>query len=69
MSRKGSSSDSFGIGDLTFAFRKQEPRSLHEIDMLIKRQASIRKIIGEEKANDIETAPDLYYNAERFRIW
>ena len=69
MSRKGNSSDQFSFGDLTYTFRKQEPRSLAEVDLLIKRQANIRKLIGNEKADDIETAPDLFYNAERFRIW
>ena len=50
-------------------FRKQFTRSLEEVDQLLQRQEYIRNKLGSQKAKEIETTPDLYYNHERFRIW
>ena len=60
---------SFAEGDLAYLFRKQFTRSLDEIDQLLQRQAFIRGKLGDERAKEIESEPDLHYNHERFRIW
>ena len=59
----------FAPGDISYMFRKQFTRSLEEVDQLLQRQEYIRNKLGSQKANEIETTPDLYYNHERFRIW
>ena len=59
----------FQPGDLTYLFRRQYSRSLSEVDELLQRQEYIRGKLGNEKANEIEANPDLFYNHERFRIW
>ncbi len=50
-------------------FRAQDPRTLAEIDTLLQRQVLLRNLLGNDKADEIEKQPDLFYNHERFRIW
>ena len=42
MGRKGATWDSFNGGDISFLFRRQEKRTLDEIDTLILRQETLR---------------------------
>ena len=50
------------------AWRKQEPRSLEDIDQLAQRQAQLRLHIGLERASYIESHPELFADGEKFRI-
>mmetsp|Transcript_11459 Transcript_11459/g.11463 ORF Transcript_11459/g.11463 Transcript_11459/m.11463 type:complete len:151 (-) Transcript_11459:52-504(-) len=52
-----------------YIFRKQNCRSLSEIDILIRRQEYLRNKIGEQLAMEIELQPELHYDFEKFRIW
>mmetsp|Transcript_3952 Transcript_3952/g.2917 ORF Transcript_3952/g.2917 Transcript_3952/m.2917 type:complete len:155 (+) Transcript_3952:28-492(+) len=52
-----------------FLFRGQNPRSLKEVDLLLRRKEFLRKQLGDELADKIELQPDLYYDHEKFRIW
>jgi len=67
--RKGSTWDEFRDLDLSHVFRRQNKRTLDEIDSLILRKEHLRNKLGEEKARDIDSNPDSFYNNERFRIW
>ena len=69
MSKRSVTKDHQIAGDLSFSFRAQDPRTLAEIDTLIKRQAKLRELLGDQLASQIEKEPDLFYNHERFRIW
>ena len=51
------------------AFRRQEPRSLEDIDELIQRMQQMRLHIGLERAAHIEQQPELFADGEKFRIW
>ena len=66
---KGTTWDQFQAGDLSYLFRKQQNRSLSQVDTLIQRQEYLRNTLGEQKAGEIEKDPDFFYNHERFRIW
>ena len=66
---KGTTWDQFQAGDLSYLFRKQQNRSLSQVDTLIQRQEYLRNTLGEQKASEIEKDPDFFYNHERFRIW
>lgn len=68
---RGTTWDQFGNkeGDKSHLFRKQDSRSLDELDILIARVEFFRKSLGQEKAAEIERNPDLFYNHEKFRIW
>ncbi len=50
-------------------FRRQDKRTLDQLDLLYQRLAFLRSKVGDEKADEIEQSPDLFYNSERFRIW
>ncbi|CDW83629.1 UNKNOWN [Stylonychia lemnae] len=69
MSQQGKTSDQFELGDNSHLFRKQNKRTLHEVDTLFSRQESIRKQIGNDRADQIERNPDLFCNHERYRIY
>ena len=69
MSKKGTTWDQFSEGDFTHLFRRQEKRSLNEVDLLLSRQSFLRKHLGENRAGEIEKDPDFFYNHEKFRIW
>ena len=58
-----------GYGDLGYAFRTQEPRSLDQIDQLLQRQEQLRFAIGLERAHHIEHNTDLFADAEKFRLY
>ena len=69
-----SSLDSFKQGlttrfDNGISFRRQEPRSLDDIDQLIQRMQQYRLHIGLERADFIERQPELFADGEKFRIW
>ena len=49
-------------------WRRQEPRTLEDIDQLAQRQAQMRLHIGLERAHHIETHPELFADGEKFRI-
>jgi hypothetical protein len=68
---RGTTWDQFGnkIGDNSHLFRKQDSRSLEEIDILISRLEHFRRQLGPERTAEIEQNPDLFYNHEKFRIW
>ena len=50
-------------------FRRQEPRSMDDIDKLIQRQQQLRLAIGLERAAYIEQNPELFSDGEKFRIF
>ena len=50
-------------------FRRQEPRTLDDIDTLIQRHQNLRLSIGLERADYIEKNPELFADGEKFRIW
>ena len=50
-------------------FRRQEPRTLDDIDQLIQRMQQLRLHIGLERAAFIETQPEMFADGEKFRIW
>ena len=54
--------------DNGFAFRRQEPRTLDDIDQLVQRQQQMRLNIGLERAAYIEQNPELFADGEKFRI-
>ena len=49
-------------------FRRQEPRTLEDIDALIQRMQQLKQQIGERSA-EIEKQPELFMDGEKFRIW
>ena len=49
-------------------FRRQEPRSLADIDELVQRQQQLRLTLGLERAAEIERQPELFSDGEKFRI-
>ena len=55
--------------DMGYSFRRQEPRTLDDIDQLIQRQQQLRLTIGLERAATIEAEPELFSDGEKFRIW
>ena len=55
--------------DEGWAFRRQEPRSLDDIDELAQRQQQLRLAIGLERAADIERHPEQCADGEKFRIY
>lgn len=67
--RKGSTWDEFYSPDVSYLFRRQDKRSLDEIDTLLQRQAYLREKLGKESADAIEQDPDFFYNHDKFRIW
>ena len=68
---RGTTWDQFGnkYGDHSHLFRKQDNRSLGEIDLIITRLEHFRRQLGPERTEEIEKNPDLFYNHEKFRIW
>lgn len=69
MSKRPVTSEHQEPGDISFLFRAQNRRTLDEIDVLLRRQEKLRQLLGNERADEIEKQPDLFYNHERFRIW
>ena len=67
--RKGGTWDEIKDYDMNYFFRKQEKRSLDEIDTLLQRQEALKQALGDDISKQIEEDPDLFYNHERFRIW
>lgn len=61
--------DQFQQGDTQLMFRRQNNRTLYDIDQLLERQEYLRQQLGEEKVNAIERQPDLFYNHDKFRQW
>ena len=55
--------------DMGLPFRRQEPRSLDDIDMLLQRQAQLRLNLGLERADYVEKHPELFADGEKFRIF
>ena len=51
MSKRGTTEDQFDNSDVTHLFRRQIKRSLHEVDILLARQESLRKTIGIDRAS------------------
>ena len=58
-----------GRTDGGVGWRRQEPRSLHDIDQLAQRAAQLRLHIGLERADHIERNPELFADGEMFRIY
>ena len=54
--------------DMGYSFRRQEPRTLDDIDQLLQRQQQLRLTIGLERAAVIEAEPELFSDGEKFRI-
>lgn len=54
-------------GDQGYWFRTQEPRSLEMIDTLLQRQAQLKRAVGPERAKEIEDAPELVADGEKFQ--
>ena len=50
-------------------FRRQEPRSLDDIDKLVQRQQQLRLNLGLERAGEIEKSVDSFADGEKFRMW
>ena len=50
-------------------FRKQEARTLDDIDQLLQRQQQLRLNIGLERADYIEKNVELFADGEKFRIF
>ena len=55
--------------DMGEVFRRQEPRSLEDIDRLVQRQQQLRLTIGLERAAYVESNPELFADGEKFRIF
>ena len=68
MSKKPVTSGNQEAGDISFLFRTQNPRTLDEIDILLQRKEKMREKLGNEKANEIDKQPELFYDSERFNI-
>ncbi len=66
---RGTTEEQFRDGDISHLFRKQNNRSLDEVDQLLQRQEYLRQQLGDEKADQIEKTPDLFYNHDKFRQW
>ena len=49
-------------------FRRQEPRTLDDIDLLVQRMQLARQKIGLERAAEIERRPEAFADGESFRI-
>lgn len=64
----GKTNDQYSKFDPQYAFKRQNKRTLADIDILYMRQEELRKQIGVEKAEQIEKNPDLFYNHEKFRL-
>ena len=58
-----------GLGDNGLPFRTQETRSIEQIDMLLQRQEQLRHAIGLVRAAEIEAAPELVADGEKFQKW
>ena len=58
-----------GKGDLGYWFRMQDPRSMDQVDDLLARKEQLAKSVGEEKALEIRNCPELFADAEKFRIF
>ena len=58
-----------GRGDLGQLFRTQEPRTMEQVDLLLQRQEVLRKLVGEERSAEIRKAPELFADADEFRIY
>lgn len=58
-----------GKGDLGYWFRMQDPRSMDQIDDLLARQEQLARSVGTEKALEIRNCPELFADAETFRIY
>ena len=69
MTKKGTTWDELKDKAKTYSFRQQHKRTLAEFDTLILRQQQLKRLIGEERAAEIEADPDLFDNMEKFRIW
>ena len=50
-------------------FRRQEPRTLGDIDQLLQRQSQQRLNLGLERASHIENNVELFADGEKFRIF
>ena len=51
------------------SWRRQEPRTLEDIDQLVQRMQQLRLTIGLERATHIESQPELFSDGEKFRIF
>mmetsp|Transcript_11622 Transcript_11622/g.15753 ORF Transcript_11622/g.15753 Transcript_11622/m.15753 type:complete len:96 (-) Transcript_11622:333-620(-) len=51
------------------SWRRQEPRTLDDIDVLVQRMQQLRLTIGLERAALIESQPELFSDGEIFRIY
>ena len=51
------------------SWRRQEPRTLEDIDQLVQRMQQLRLTIGLERAAHIESQPELFSDGEKFRIF
>ena len=50
-------------------WRRQEPRSLDDIDALVQRMQQLKHSLGTERSQEIEAAPELFSDGEKFRIY
>ena len=50
-------------------WRRQEPRTLDDIDALVQRMQQLKHNLGLERAAEIEAAPELFSDGEKFRIF
>ena len=55
--------------DMGLPFRRQEPRSMDDIDELFQRQQQLRLYLGLERADYIEKHVELFADGEKFRIY
>ena len=56
-------------GDIGYLFRGQEDRTIEQVDQLLQRQELLRKQVGEERSAQIRAAPELFADADAFRIY
>lgn len=56
-------------GDLGYSWRGQEPRTIEDIDFLLQRQEQLRQLLGPEMAATVAASPELYADADAFRIY
>ncbi|CDW74072.1 UNKNOWN [Stylonychia lemnae] len=65
---RGVTFNQFSADDYSHLFRKQNNRSLNQIDELLYHHEKLRQSLGEERAAQIAASPDLFYNHEKFRL-
>ena len=54
---------------MDYIFFRSTPRSLEDLDNLLKGMNYLARQLGEEKAKQVESSPEEFFNANKFRYY